>query len=95
MAGYIIYLLQVFLIARVKYEFEFEKSFYEIFCIQLFLGIVCFEITRLNTSNWVFAIGAFLIAVSSLYSYYELDKRIGIKELLIKMKGSLIKYYGI
>jgi O-antigen/teichoic acid export membrane protein len=83
MLGYIIYLIQVFIIARMRYEFAFEKQFYQIFCIQFILGIICFEITRISTSYWVFFVGAILIFCSTVYSYKELDKRIGIKELIL------------
>ncbi|HJV77734.1 MAG TPA: oligosaccharide flippase family protein, partial [Paludibacter sp.] len=42
MVGYLVYLVQVFVIAKLKFEFSFDKAFVRIFIIQITLAISCF-----------------------------------------------------
>jgi O-antigen/teichoic acid export membrane protein len=81
--SYIIYLLQVFIICNRKYTFNFDKSFVKIFVIQLLCAIVCFCVMKFVSSPYQYVIGSGFIILSSVYSFSELDKRIGIKELII------------
>ncbi|HEY5592760.1 MAG TPA: O-antigen translocase [Paludibacter sp.] len=84
--GYICYLLQVFFIAKTKYAFGFEKAFYQIFVFQLFLALICFGIAKEVPAPWSYLTGSVLILFSIFYSYKELDKRIGIKDVLKNIK---------
>jgi len=80
MAAYIVYLLQVFLVASAKYSFSFSKEFYRVAGIQIFIGLLCFVIIRLFDSKWIYIPGFILIIISMHYSIKELGKRIGFKE---------------
>ncbi len=88
MINYMLYLLQVFLIARYKYDFSFNKGFYQIFIFQCLLCFLCFIVVRIFNSTWSYLFGSLLIVISICYSLYELDKRIGIMEILIRIRNS-------
>jgi len=77
--GYVLYLVQVYIIAKTKYEFKFEKALYNIFIVQFILGILCFISVKMILAPWSYFVGGVLIVLSSIYSYRELDKRIGLK----------------
>jgi O-antigen/teichoic acid export membrane protein len=81
-AGYAVYLFQVFLISKVKYKFSFTSDFYKIFAPQLALGILCFLCIRYVEQPWAYAAGLPLISLSVWHSFHELDKRIGMKNLI-------------
>ena len=85
--GYIIYLIQVFLLAKYKYEFKFFKPFLTLFLIQLVLGVICFILAR-NFSGYIhYAFGTIIIIISVLYSYIELNKRLNIKSIFFSIKN--------
>ncbi len=79
LVAYVVYLLQVVLIARARYNFRFEVSFFRLFAAQLALAVACFLSVRLISSWYGYGIGLILILISTRYSYRELDKRIGMK----------------
>lgn len=91
LVGYLVYMIQVFILSRKKYDFGFDHVFLKVISIQLILGIVCFVIIRTTASPWNFILGSVVISVSSLYSLRELEKRIGIKEIVFNQFNKLIK----
>lgn len=84
--SYILYLLQVLLLTKVKYHFSFIFSFYKIFIFQIILIIICFIVTITLVGFYVYFIGSLLIFISSLYSFTELNKRLGIKDLILNIR---------
>lgn len=82
--GYLILLIQVFLIAQVKYMFSFDKGFYTIFSLQLLMGILCFMIIKFIPVPWAYIAGVPVIAISTWYSFRELDKRMELRTLIIR-----------
>jgi len=86
MATYVLSLIQLYIIARGKYEFRFSKSFYRVFTVQIVLGLVCFFIAKFVASPWSYCIGAIFVILSVWNSFIEMDKRLGIKSLLINLK---------
>jgi O-antigen/teichoic acid export membrane protein len=83
-AGYLVYLIQVFLIANRKFTFIFSKEFARIFFIQFLLGILCFISSRLLASPYIYFAGSFLIIISGYYSLRELNKRLSLIPLIIE-----------
>lgn len=79
---YLIYLIQVYIIARVKYKFEFSHSFKKIFGIQIIFIMSSFLSVLYMDQPYLYIVGILLIALSGWTCYHELDKRIGIKELI-------------
>jgi hypothetical protein len=92
LAGYILYLVQVFAIVRKKYSFSFVWAFARITVIQFMLGISCFIVSRFLSAPYLYLAGTVLISVSVYLSYRELDRRVGLKMLiadkLLKKKQS-------
>ena len=82
--GYICYFVQVFYIAKIKYTFGFEKSFLYIYGIQIILAVICFGIVKSISAPWSFLIGSIFMIISCLYSLFELERRIGLVQLLKK-----------
>ena len=87
--GYLFYFIQVYLIAKKKYEFSFESEFVKIFVLQFALSLCCFLTVKFIDRPYAYFIGAILIAISGWYSYKELDKRLGLKQVLLKIKEKL------
>ena len=72
------YLVQVFFIAKKRYNFSFQPSFINVFIPQFALVVVCFVITKLWESNYSFLILAILFIISTIYSLIELNKKMNI-----------------
>lgn len=84
--SYFFLLIQVYVIAKYRYEFSFNNSFYKIFGFQLSLGVLCFIIAKFIPSPWNYIVGLPFIAISIWYSFKELDKRMDLKDVLKKIR---------
>lgn len=81
-AGYLLYFIQVYTIAKIKYRFSFDPSLMRIFCIQFLLALSCFAVVNLIKAPYFYLFGIILIGISGWYSFNELEERIGIKEII-------------
>jgi len=81
--GYLIYLLQVFIITKKKFQFSFTREFYKVFFPQLMLGILCFLSIKIFPTPWAYVAGTLLMVISFWFSFVELNKRIDLKSLII------------
>ena len=86
LVSYIISLIQVFLIANIRYEFTFSSSFIKVFIIQFSMVISSFLVIYLSPQPYVFIVGICIILFSCYYSYRELDNRVNFKEILSKIR---------
>lgn len=84
LVGYFVYLIQVFVVSRIKYSFSFNRGFYRVAGVQLLIGLLCFAIMRTLNSPWTYILGSVLITISVLYSFRELDKRMELNALFRK-----------
>jgi len=84
--GYLLYLIQVYIITRIKYDFSYDSSFVNIFTLQLILAICSFMVIKFLNQPLAYIIGLGLIVISSWYSYKELDKRLGIRYIIAEYK---------
>ncbi len=80
--SYIIYILQVYIIAKKKYQFSFTSECLKLFVIQFTLALACFLTISYLTSFWMYLIGVPIILLSAWYSFNELDKRLHLKDLI-------------
>lgn len=87
LAGYFLYLIQVFTIANRKYGFIFQKTFLKIFGIQFLIGVLCFLSSRFLNPPYIYFLGSLLLLYSSYYSFRELDKRLGLVTLIKEKFG--------
>lgn len=91
LVSYFVYFIQVHAIAKIKYNFSFSYSLLTIFLIQFSLAVVCFAIVSLVKQPYFYLIGILLITFSTWYSYKELEKRIGIHEIIQSVVKKLKK----
>lgn len=88
--SYLIYFIQVYIIAKRRYNYHFSCELKKLCVIQVLLLFTCFGISRLFTSNIVYIIGSILILASGGYAVKELDKRIELRLIInrvLKRKG--------
>jgi len=86
--NYFLYFVQVYLVARMKYKFSFNREFSKIFLIQFLIGILCFLSVKLIEKPFVYIPGTVLIILSSFYSFKELNRRL---ELIPLIKDRFLK----
>ena len=78
----ILYFFLVWIICMKKYEFCYNKLFYKIFIIQLFLCVIAFLIAYNFDYSTGYVSGGILLIISCLYSYSELNKRLDIVDIV-------------
>jgi len=89
--GYFFYAIQVYMVAKLKYAFAFDNSFYKVFGIQMALGVAAFVVIKTTISPVYYVVGTLLIILSTLYSLRELNKRIGLKSVLYAAMNKFVK----
>jgi len=85
--SYLLYLVQVYVVSKIRFAFAFDRSFINIFSIQFCLAMACFLIVKYLEQTYMYISGIVLIAVSIWYSVRELDKRLGILNLIGNFKN--------
>ena len=91
LVGYMLYLVQVYILSKFKFEFSFDKAFLRVFFIQFLLAITCFMVVKFAYNPFNYVIGISLIIISTWYSIHELNKRLGFGEIWVSIK-KLRKY---
>ena len=89
--AYSIYCIQVFCIAKIKYNFSFEPAFYRIFGIQFGLAISCFAGVNFVNNPYKYIIGVGLIGFSLWHSFKELDNRLGLNTVFIGIRNKYLR----
>ena len=82
---YIVYLIQVFFISKSRYNFSLSNGFIKLFIFQFSLALISFISVQLFNQLYAYLIGILLILISSWFSLKELDKRMGLKNVLKKI----------
>lgn len=85
--GFVLHVLQIFMLLSYKYGFSLDKGLVRLFAFQFLLGLSCFVAVRFMSAAWGYALGAVLISLSVWYSYRELDKQIGLADILSRLKS--------
>jgi len=86
LVGYFVYLIQVFIVTKIKYQFSFNTAFLKIFLIQLALSIACFLVVKFTASPVNYIVGSGLIIISGLYSLRELNRRMDLRGIVRKQR---------
>ena len=81
--GYIIYLVQVFILSKIRYGFSFSTSFLRIFGIQTTMVTLSLMTVLLWKSLWVYLPLGSLFLICSFYSLKELNHRIELKSIIL------------
>ncbi len=79
---YIIHFITIRIITYYRYDFYFEKGFYKIFTFTVIMCLIAFLITFISIPVLKYLLMTGIIIVSCLYSYKQLDKKIGLKDYL-------------
>lgn len=82
--AYIICFFEVLFILKKRYSVSLERMFFKIFLLQLGLALLCFLIINRFLGTWKYFGGVLLIIFSLIYSFLVLDKRMNLKQILIK-----------
>ncbi|KEY18776.1 O-antigen translocase [Kaistella antarctica] len=91
LVGYLLYFIQVYWVAKVKFEFSFDIGFIRIFSVQVILAMMCYLSMQFLTIYWAYGVGAILIVISTWYSFNELDKRMDVQSVLVSLKTKFKK----
>jgi O-antigen/teichoic acid export membrane protein len=91
LAAYLLYLIQVYCVAKFKFEFSFDTAFIKIFVAQFGMALLSFLAVQLLSSFWAYGIGIILIGLSCWYSWIELDNRLDLKTIIVNLKNKFIK----
>jgi O-antigen/teichoic acid export membrane protein len=84
---YFLYLIQVYFVAKFKFEFSFDDAFIKIFVIQFGMALLSFLAVQLFSSFWAYGSGIILIGLSCRYSWIELDNRLDLKTIIVNLKN--------
>ncbi|GAB4290213.1 MAG: O-antigen translocase [Marinilabiliales bacterium] len=82
LAAYIVYLIQVFFVSKFMFQFNFDSAFIKIFFFQLVCSVAAFILIKFVGGTLAYLFGSLVIIISAVFSFYELDKRIGLKVIL-------------
>lgn len=85
-----IYGFYVYYIVNKNYDFSFRNDSFKIIVFSIIAGLVCCVSSFFVTENYSKIIFSLVLLISIVYSYYQLDKRIGIKENVKKIIHSLL-----
>lgn len=86
--GYFLYFIQVYIVAKIKYGFEFDLNTLKICSSQLLILITTFILTYYLVSRFSYIIGFLLIIISTLISSNILEKKIGFISMIKKRMKS-------
>ena len=84
LVSYMLSLIQVFLIAKIKYDFSIGKNLMKIFIGQFSISILGFLCTYFMIRSNAFIVGILIILISCSYSLKELDNRVNVKQYFSK-----------
>jgi len=87
LVAYFLYFIQVYIIAKIKFQFFYDHAFIKIFVVQLSLAVASFLSVKFLCHPYPYFLGTVLILISSWYSWKELDKRLGLKTLFQNIKN--------
>jgi O-antigen/teichoic acid export membrane protein len=86
MIAYLLYLIQLIWLTKRLYDFRFHRGFARLFTVQFTLGLGCFLTIKLTDGLKAYIIGSILILISTIYSLFEMDNRIGIWKTIQGLK---------
>jgi O-antigen/teichoic acid export membrane protein len=84
--NYTVYFILVSIVAYKKYRFYYSKTFWSLLGVIMCFASCCLIISFFAPEKIVYVIGSIVFMLSSLYCLNELNRRINIKEIIIKRK---------
>jgi O-antigen/teichoic acid export membrane protein len=86
LVSFVIYSVQVYILARKNFEFSYESLFIKNFIIQFTISCFCYLVTMKLQPKYAYLLGMLFILFSFFYSIKELNKKINLKELIKNKK---------
>lgn len=83
---YIIHFFSLIVIVRWRYDLNLPRRLYAIFTLGLILCAAVFLGSRLEASSWQIAALAVLILITCLFSLYQLNQRVDLRDMLSPKK---------
>ncbi|HEY3369698.1 MAG TPA: O-antigen translocase [Prolixibacteraceae bacterium] len=93
--GYLVYLIQVYVISKIKFAFNFDSDFVKIFSIQLCLVLVVFLTINFLNIPYAYQAGTLLAIISGWYSIAELEKKMGLLSILRRYRDKIDSNFNI
>lgn len=87
LVGYAIYAIQVYFLTNMLYGFAMNAPVVKIFIVQFVMIIICLTSSFYLNETMVYIFGCVIIIISCLYSWKELNHRMGIKQMILKKIG--------
>jgi O-antigen/teichoic acid export membrane protein len=88
--SFLIYTIQISVVSKIKFEFTFDQSFITIFAIQFSLALAGFLTIKLFSQSLTYVIGVIIILFSGWFSLVQLNKRLGLVNLLNQFRQNQI-----
>ena len=83
---YILYAFQVYLVSKSLFKFRIDSELLKMFFVNLGFTVLCLlTVFLIKSIYFIYSIGSILIISSSIYNFYKLDKRMGLRD----------KFYGL
>lgn len=86
-AGYLLYLIQMVILSKYKYKFQFQKSFLRIFIFQIIIAAIAFAMIQFVLNQILsYFLGITLIIIAVAFSIFSLNRIINIKDIIKNIK---------
>lgn len=84
-SNYLIYFIWVMLVAYRKYKLSYSVVFQKLLLIQLLLSFAIIYLVNTYSDSRVFYVSVALTVIVSIYSFYELNKRLNLSSLIMRV----------
>lgn len=82
LVGYFFYLLQVYIIAKIKYSLRIQRNTIHLFFNQFLIAILCLVSIKSLIKPYNYMLSISLIFISFFYSIVEFNKKINLKNII-------------
>ncbi len=79
---YIFYMCVAYFVSNRKFGFSYSSDTLKVFLLSLLFTFASFSMVLVTSGLWKYILGVILFIVSLIYSYFEVDKRVGIKGIV-------------
>ncbi|SFI09185.1 O-antigen translocase [Halpernia frigidisoli] len=84
--GYALHLVQMYFIAKLKYDFKFNREFLKIFAVQFIIALAALIVMKTISNDLIsYGTGLLLIMATTVFSAYNLNRIINIKDQVNKI----------
>ncbi|MDD2476524.1 MAG: O-antigen translocase [Dysgonamonadaceae bacterium] len=87
MISQLLYFLQLFLVARYKYNFSFGRSFILYYLVQGFIVALSFSVTLISNRVTFYILGIVCILLSMAVSFKGLNEKMGLMDMIKGLKN--------